>query len=327
MSRLFKDLGDRNEKSILVIGSANVDMIMGLPRLPEKGETVTDGVFMQTFGGKGANQAVAASRSGAAVSMLCCLGDDDYGRAVSDALAADRIDLTWMVRTKNAATGAALVMFDSVGANYLAVAPGANYMLEPEHVLDCMRGAAHWSMILLQCEIPERTLHAALLAANEAGVPVLFNYAPARTLMRALVPGPNCGIVVNEIEASTLTGVLVEESVSAFKSARELRQRGYKFVIVTLGAQGACLTSGDGEWYIPAIPVNAVDSTAAGDSFCGALAAAMAEGHALHDAVRFATVAASLCVQRSGAQPSIPHRQDIDEIYVQLDYEVKNRSR
>lgn len=298
---------------ILVIGSANVDMVMGLPRLPEKGETVTDGVFLQTFGGKGANQAVAARRAGAEVIFLGCLGNDSHGKAVAQALTAEGIDISRTIVTQHAATGAALVMYDKRGANYLAVAPGSNYMLEPEHVAACMDGIANLSMILLQYEIPERTIHAALRAAEKVAVPVLFNHAPARMPVATIVPGPNCGIVVNEIEASMLTDMRVLSREAAFVSAQKLRKLGFTFAIVTLGERGACLVSEHERLHIPAIEVSAVDTTAAGDCFCGALAAALIERRSLAAALQFANVAASLCVQRTGAQPSIPHLAEINE--------------
>jgi ribokinase len=299
-------------KRILVIGSANVDMVMGLPRLPRKGETVTDGVFLQTFGGKGANQAVAARRSGAEVSFLSCLGNDEHGNAIERALSADGIDMSWTVRTSDCATGSALVMYDKDGANYLAVAPGSNYKLEPEEVVRCIYGIADLAMLVLQYEISEASLHEAFRVANLVEVPLLFNYAPARSFKNGVVPGKNCGIVVNESEAAALSGVQVVDTDSAFQSGRSLRSLGYKFAIVTLGELGACLVSDGAESYVPAIPVTAVDSTAAGDTFCGALAASLVEGNSLLDSCRFATAAASLCVQRVGAQPSIPHKIDID---------------
>jgi ribokinase len=181
-----------------------------------------------------------------------------------------------------------------------------------------VRGAENISMIVLQYEIGEATLHAAFQAAQQAGIPILFNYAPARSLTNAIVPGVNCGIVVNENEASALSSVQVVDRASAFAAAHKLRSDGYKFAIVTLGANGACLLSEDGEMHLPAVPVASVDSTAAGDCFCGALAAAVAEGASLPDAARFATAAAALCVQKAGAQPSIPTRHEIDRLMDEL---------
>jgi len=168
------------------------------------------------------------------------------------------------------------------------------------------------TMIVLQYEISEEALHEAFRVAREAYVPILFNYAPARGLVKKINPGINCGIVVNESEASSLTGVQVSDAASAFEAGRELRNSGYRFSIVTLGTLGACIVSADGEVHVPAIRAVSVDSTAAGDTFCGALASALVEGKDLIRAVQFATAAASLCVERAGAQPSIPYRPEIE---------------
>ncbi len=299
---------------LLVIGSANVDMVMGLRRLPEKGETVTDGQFLRTFGGKGANQAVAAQRAGAAVTFVTCLGEDADGDAVHAVLAQEGIDLAWVARTASAPTGAAIVLFDADGANYLAVAPGSNYELREEHLANVFANLQRFSWLLLQFEIAEETLHAALAAAAAARLPVLLNYAPARAMTRSLTPSLNVALLVNELEAESITGLAVRDSASAMAAARVLYSRGFRFAIVTIGAQGACLASPEGELHVPALAVTAVDSTAAGDTFCGALAVALAEGGSLTDAARFATAAASISVQRAGAQPSIPRRDEIDAV-------------
>jgi ribokinase len=299
-------------KKIVVIGSANVDMIMGLPRLPSRGETITDGKFMQTFGGKGANQAIAAQRAGAQVSLMTCLGKDDHGRAVARQLSLDGVDLSLTIFTAEAPTGTALVMFDSDGHNYLAVAPGSNYHLLPQHVEDASARISECSMLMLQCEIPEATIDAALLAAREHDIPVLFNCAPIRSPELKRNVAPNTGLVVNEIEASALANMTVTDTVSASKAARTLHSQGYAFAVVTLGAGGACFCSSEGEDYVPAVPVTAVDTTAAGDTFCGALAVALAECAPLRDGIVLATAAAALCVQRAGAQPSIPYREEIE---------------
>jgi len=301
-------------KKILVIGSANVDMVMGLPRLPSRGETVTDGRFMQTFGGKGANQAIAAQRAGASVSLMTCLGRDDHGRAVARQLASDGVDVSLTVHTADAPTGTALVMFDSAGQNYLAVAPGSNYSLLAGDIQQVAGSFSEFAMLMVQCEIPEATLVTALSIAREQGLPVLLNYAPARQLAQSLAISPRTGIVVNELEASSITNVVVNDSTSAFEAARSLRGEGYSFAVVTLGAGGACCCSANGEDRVPAIAVEAVDTTAAGDTFCGALAVALAEGRPLTAGIRFATAAAALCVQRAGAQPSIPYRDEIERM-------------
>jgi ribokinase len=299
---------------ILVIGSANIDMIMSLPSLPKIGETVTDGVFQQTFGGKGANQAVAAKRSGADVTLLCCLGDDENGRAIAKKLSDDGIDMSWAVSTSDASTGAALIMFDHQGSNYISVAPGSNYKLLPNHIAKHANHFSDFSLMILQCEIPDETLHAAFEAAHVVDIPILFNCAPARKLEKSIKPGNRYGIVVNETEAAALTNIQVLDKTSAFRAGSKLRDSGYRFAIVTMGSQGACLVSDDGEEYVPAKPVSAVDSTAAGDTFCGAFAAAYIEGSSLRKTVQFGSIAASICVQRIGAQPSIPFKREIEEL-------------
>jgi ribokinase len=289
-------------------------MIMGVTRLPERGETVTDGMFLKTFGGKGANQAVAAQRAGAKVSFVTCVGRDDHGDSVMAALLKEGIDTQWVVRSRDSATGAALVLFDRQGANYLAVAPGSNYDLAPEH-LDPVFAGQDFDMLLLQYEIAEDTLHAALDQAESRQIPVLFNYAPARPLGREITPSNNICLVVNELEASVLADRPVRDVETAMEAARAFYHRGYGFAIVTLGALGACIASRDGGVHVGSRSVRAVDTTAAGDTFCGVLGVALAEGRTLHNAAQMASSAASLCVQRAGAQPSIPRRDEVDKLH------------
>ena len=202
-------------KRILVIGSANIDLTMGVPRLPRKGETVTDGRFLQAFGGKGANQAVAARRAGAEVSFVTCLGQDDHGHAMYDALTAEGIDLSGTVWTREAPTGAALILFDAEGANYLAVAPGANYELTPEHVKAALAEPGKIALVMLQNEIREEPLQTTFAMAAEAKIPLLFNNAPARPLQRLPAPQAHVGVVVNELEATEMTTVAVQDPGSA----------------------------------------------------------------------------------------------------------------
>ena len=296
---------------IVVIGSANADRIIQLPHLPARGETVTDGRFMQTFGGKGANQAVAAARTGGAVTFLVSLGIDADGDAMLEAFRQDNIDVSHALRAVDAASGAALVICDTQGDNYLAVAPGANDRMRPEHIDAVAPAIAGAGMVVLQMEIPSDTTQRALDCAAQAGVPVLFNYAPVRS-RDVPVSTRMSWLVVNEVEAAALSGLPVSSRDEAHRAAEALRRQGPRGVIVTLGRDGACVVDQTGGFHAPAFPVTPVDSTAAGDTFCGALAVALVEARPLAEAVRFASAAAAIGVTRLGAQSSIPWRREVD---------------
>lgn len=298
-------------KRIVVVGSSNADRIMKLPRLPAVGETVSDGVFGQAFGGKGANQAVAAARAGGNVVFLNAVGADAEGAAMVKAFAADGIDTSRMVVSSDLPSGAALVLFDGEGRNYLAVAPGANYALRPEHIARHEAVFGDAAIVVLQNEIPADTAEAAMNTAHARGVPVLLNYAPVRDRGISLSPLV-ATLVVNENEAAELVSVAVSDRESAFAAGESLLSHGISTVIVTLGADGlVALESTGTRFHLPAFAVKAVDTTAAGDTFCGALAVALVENQPLANACRFASAASALSVTGAGAQPSIPRRAQI----------------
>lgn len=296
---------------IVVIGSTNVDLIMRLPHLPSKGETVTDGTFLQTFGGKGANTAVGAQRAGGDVTFISAVGDDGFGSQVQESLARDGINLDHVQVAPGAATGTALIMFDGEGANYLSVAPGANYELRPEHLEAAEDVIAAASMMLLQMEIPIETNRAALALAAKHGLPVLFNFAPARTRELEL-SGHMTTLVVNEVEAAELSGLPVEDQAGATAAAQALLGFGHSLVVVTMGSAGVLLVRPDTVDFVPAFRVAAVDTTAAGDIFCGSFAVAVSEGKDVVAAARFASSASAISVTRVGAQPSAPTRSEIE---------------
>jgi ribokinase len=308
--------------NIVVVGSANVDLIMKMDRLPRVGETVTDAQFFQTFGGKGANQAVAAAKAakantGGKVSFVARVGDDLYGGAVLENMRQAGVDTTFTLpvpgtaSSSGPATGTALIMIGPRGENYLSVAPGANYHILPIHIEQARECIAQAALVLLQCEIPLETIASSLDIAYSAGVPVMFNVAPARDL-GDLPLYKVAWLVVNETEASLLSGLPVTDETQAWQAAEVLLEKGVQGVILTLGAQG-CLAAGPGgRLRVPAFPVSAVDTTAAGDVFCGSLAVALVEGKTLADGLRFASAASAISVTRLGAQPSIPTRVEIE---------------
>jgi ribokinase len=294
-------------RRVLVIGSTNVDFIMKLPHLPAKGQTVTDGRFMQTFGGKGANQAVAAARAGGSVTFLTCLGEDAYARQITDNFQRDRIDTSRIVIESSQPTGSALVMFDERGDNYLAVAPGSNYALTPAHVRACADLFTASDMLVMQMELTASATQTTLRLAESHHLPVIFNYAPVRDAPVPVGPAMTT-LVVNEQEAGELAHRPVTNAEDAATVARKLRESGPRIVVVTLGAQGVVAVADGQVVTLAALPVKPVDTTAAGDTFCGALGVALAEQQPLADAIRFANAAAAVCVTAMGAQPSIPHR-------------------
>jgi ribokinase len=300
-------------KRIVVIGSSNVDFIMKMSRLPARDETVTDGAFMQTFGGKGANQAIAVGRAGGDVAFVNCVGDDPYVEPMLAGFRESGVRTDYIYHEAGVSSGTALVMIGEGGHNYLSVASGANNRLTPERI-DAVRDLiAQAAYVLMQFEIPAESIARALEIARQEGVPVVWNYAPALPFDVSQLDKVDI-VVVNEPEASALASVAVTDLASARNAAPKLCELGAGTAIVTLGEAGSVVAMGEASEavHIPAFPVEAVDTTAAGDTYCGCLVVALAEGKDLADAVRFASAAAALCVQRLGAQPSVPWRREID---------------
>ena len=299
-------------KKITVIGSTNVDFLIKTEKLPGFGETVTGGVFFQNFGGKGANQAVGAARAGGNVTFVTCLGEDLYADNLMESFKKDRIDTGFVYRDNDAATGSALIMLDKDGNNYLSVASGANYKLAPEHIDQAISTITDAELIVLQMEIPFETTRYIFELAEKHGKKVLFNLAPAGTFDHSVLK-KTYAFVVNEVEAAMVTGLKVETDDEIKSAALKLLGSGCKTAIITLGARGSFVASADYTGFVPAFKVQPVDTTAAGDVYCGSLAVAMVEGKSLPDAVRFAGAASAICVTRLGAQPSAPFRNEIDE--------------
>lgn len=290
---------------VVVIGSSNTDMTIKAERLPKPGETILGGIFVMGPGGKGANQAVAARRLGADVSFICKVGHDIFGDNAIEGYRKEGIDTSRILRSDKA-SGTALILVDAKAENCISVAPGANGDLSPEDidsVADVIRSAGY---LILQLEIPVESVLRAARIAHEAGVYVILNPAPACPLPKELFSYVSL-ITPNQTESALLTGV--EDDLDA--AVDRLMEMGVKDVVVTLGSKGSMVVSGGERTFVPSQKVNAVDTTAAGDTFCGALCVALSEGSSLVQAAGFATKASALTVQKMGAQDSIPYRSDI----------------
>ena len=300
-------------KKILVIGSTNVDFLIKTDKLPGFGETVTDGFFMQNFGGKGANQAVGAARAGGKVTFITCLGEDLYAEELIRNFIKDGIDVRYVFSEKGVATGSALIMLDRDGNNYLSVAPGSNYRLTPDHIDVALHEFIEAELIVLQMEIPFDTTAHIFELAKKYQRRIVFNLAPARPFDLAILENVYV-FVVNEIEASMVAGLKVESDEEIIAAALALLNAGPEMVIITLGSRGSYVASKQIKQFVSAFKVQAVDTTAAGDVYCGSLAVALAEGKSLVDAVLFAGAASAISVTRLGAQPSAPLRKEIIDL-------------
>ena len=295
---------------VVVVGSLNMDLVTRASRLPKGGETLIGESFSVVSGGKGANQAVAAARLGAQVSMIGCVGRDAYGDALRAALLAERIDCQ-AVSTVDGSSGVALIVVDDNSQNSIVIVPGANGALTVEQLkrFDPVLQAA--DLLICQLEVPDATVGHALKRGRELGKIVILNPAPASRALPAHWYGSIDYLIPNESEAAALSGVAVDSLDTAQAAATKLIAMGAGKVIITLGAQGSLFADGNSFQHFPAPSVKAVDTTAAGDTFVGGFAAALAAGKGEAEAIRFGQVAAALSVTRAGAQPSIPALSDV----------------
>jgi len=301
---------------IAVVGSSNTDMVVKAKRIPRPGETVTNGTFVMAPGGKGANQAVGAARLGAWTTLIAKVGDDLFGHNAVDGFTAEGIEVHNVLFDDHNATGTALILVDEKGENSIAVAPGANHALTPEEIDQAADAIEDSEVLLLQLETPLDAVQRAAEIAAAAEKIVILDPAPApdEPLPESLLKLVTY-LTPNETEAESLTGIKVTDEASARKAADVLIQRGVQNVIVTLGAKGAVIVGREAKaFFVEGRPVKAVDSTAAGDSFNGALAVALASEKPIEEAVRYACLAASISVTRMGAQPSLPTREEVEAL-------------
>lgn len=302
---------------VLVVGSLNMDLRIRTPRLPAPGETLTGSGFDTDGGGKGANQAVAAARQGARVAMLGAVGQDAHGAALLAALQADGIDTHAVERIAGTPSGTAAILLMPDGENSIVVIPGANHALTPERVRAQAARLRQAHVVVAQLECPLDAVTEALAIAREAGAVTVLNAAPVQPLGDALL-GQLDWLVVNEIEAAALAGMPVPGPAEARAVAEQLRRRGPRQVLVTLGAEGLVLAGPEGTLALPAPRVQAVDTTGAGDTVVGALAAALAAGRPLREALTRAQAAAALAVTRLGTQSAMPTAAEVDRLVADL---------
>ncbi|MFH0991918.1 MAG: ribokinase [bacterium] len=296
---------------IVVVGSANTDMILKTSHLPKSGETVLGGKFSMAAGGKGANQAVAAARAGGDVTFISRLGCDLFGEQALAGYIRDGINTQFIQQEPETSSGIAFIVVDANGNNNIAVASGANAHLSPDDINLARSAIAAADILLVQLEIPIETVRHAILLASQAGVTTILNPAPAQLLEHELL-GLVSILTPNEFETEMLTKISVKEDPSA--PARVLLKSGVAKVIITLGERGAFFADGTHSELILAYPVKAVDTTAAGDVFNGVLAVAVGEKQEIRSAIRFANAAAALSVTKLGAQPSAPSRNEIESL-------------
>jgi ribokinase len=296
---------------LAVLGSINADHILNLAHFPRPGETVIGKQYQVAFGGKGANQAVAAGRAGADIAFIACVGADDIGERIRQQLQQDRIDTAPVETVAEEATGVAMIFVNGEGENNIGIYSGANAALTPACVARHQQVIADADALLMQLESPLESVLAAAKIAKAQQTQVILNPAPATQLSDELLALIDI-ITPNETEAEILTGIAVKSDEDAARAAAALHAKGIQTVLITLGRRGVWLSEqGDGV-RIPGFSVQAVDTIAAGDTFNGAFITARLEGVAMHDAVRFAHAAAAIAVTRPGAQPSVPWRTEID---------------
>jgi ribokinase len=298
---------------ILVIGSANVDLTVKVDRLPQVGETVSGGDFRLSYGGKGANQALAAHLAGVPVRLMAKLGCDPNGDLLYRHLTASGLRAQGLWRDDQLPSGVALIVVDAEGHNLIVTAPGSNRRLTVADIQALEATAFSGPIFLTQLEIPLETVEYGLRRALQANMTTILNPAPGRPLSEEFLALPHL-LTPNETEASLLSGITVTDLESARQAGERLLAMGCRTVIITLGRQGALLVRQGEVRHFPPFQVRPVDSTAAGDAFNGVLAAALAEGQALEQAVVRANAAGALCVTKRGAQESLPSRQEIEAL-------------
>lgn len=299
---------------IAVIGSINTDMVVRSPEIPTPGQTLMGHSFITTGGGKGANQAVAAARLGGEVSLIARIGADAFGEISLENFKKENINTAHVYTDQNAPSGIAIIVVDDKGENVIVVAPGANTLLNEDDIQKAEDTIKNADIVLLQLEIPMNTVAKGVTLAKKYNRTVILNPAPASAIPEDILQHIDI-ITPNQTEALALTGITVNDMPSGQQACDILHKKGITTVIITMGEQGAYLSSGNDKQMVAGYNAGkAIDTVAAGDTFCGGLAIAIAEGKSLYEAIQFANAAAALSVTKAGAQASIPNRDDVTKL-------------
>lgn len=296
---------------LVVLGSVNADHVLRVPAFPRPGETLHGRDYQVIPGGKGANQAVAAARLNADIGFIACVGDDAFGITIRESFKCDGINIAGVKMQPNCPTGIAMIQVSASGENTICLSPEANEYLTAARIEPDIVRIREARFLLMQLETPLEGIERAAREAKAHQTSVILNPAPARALPDSLL---SCIDVItpNETEAEVLTGITVTDNQTAQLAANELHRKGIEIVLITLGAKGVWLSQNGRGQLIPGYRVDAVDTTAAGDTFNGALVTGLLENMSLESAIRFAHAAAAISVTRFGAQTSIPTRAEVD---------------
>ena len=297
-------------KKIFVVGSTNMDMVVKTSHIPVPGETVLAGSFFMNPGGKGANQAVAIARLGGDVAFVSRVGNDVFGKQSSRLLDDEGINTLYMTSDEQLPSGVALITVDEVGENSIVVASGANGNFLPQDLDEALAEITRAGIVLMQLEIPLETVSFVAKYAASKGVKVVLNPAPATALSLELLGFIDL-IIPNQHEAEMISGIKVKNTTDAARAAKAIHEMGVKNVVITLGALGAVVCEGGEIAVVSATKVSAIDTTAAGDAFCGALVVGISESRSLLESVEFACKVAGMSVMRLGAQSSMPYRYEV----------------
>ena len=298
---------------VTVVGSFMYDLVATVPRRPKTGETLVGNTFGMFLGGKGANQAIAASRAGSKVTMVGRLGNDFFGKQFLEKFSREGINTDFVTQDEENGTGVAMPLIDASGDNSIVIIPQANMALTVENINQAQSTIADADVLVMQCEVPMDANQRAAEIAKQNDTLVILNPAPAQLIPDQILKLVDI-IIPNEIETETLTGLPTKTENEVLVAGRNLLSKGVETVILTLGDRGSLLLNEDGEKLIPAFDVSVVDTTAAGDSFCGVLAASLANGISINLSVEIANAAGALAVTKLGAEPSLPQRDAIDDL-------------